>query len=198
MAIIRPKTSTGGGNKFYGICEANIVGYTDRSTNFHWADIFIEVEIKQKDSDYTKKLQIAGSLDKDSDGKVSGGSVLNRMYKFFDVIDCKAGVNLDGHFEDEDGTPILDIAEYLNKNFVNSGDLCPFLVYVYKSVPKPNETQSYTRVVPKIHLNTEKGMEQMKNDIAYMKGKGLIKEIDPNVQPAEKQVNLGNGALDNL
>ena len=38
----------------------------------------------------------------------------------------------------------------------------------------------------------------MKNDIAYMKGKGLIKEIDPNVQPAEKQVNLGNGALDNL
>ena len=106
MAIVRPKTSTGGGNKYYGICEANIIGYTDKSTNFHWADIFIEVEIKQKDSDYTKKLQIAGSLDRDSDGKVSGGSVLNRMYKFFDVIDCKVGVNLEGNFEDEDGTPV--------------------------------------------------------------------------------------------
>tara|TARA_R100000152_G_C6781505_1_gene216127 strand:- start:2080 stop:2676 length:597 start_codon:yes stop_codon:yes gene_type:complete len=198
MAIVRPKSSSGGGNKYYGICEANIIGYTDKSANFHWADIFIEVEIKQKDSDYTKKMQIAGSLERDSDNKVSGGSVLNRMYKFFDVIGCKAGVNIDGHFELEDGTPILDIAEYLNENFVHESEQCPFLVYVYKSIPKPNETQSYTRVVPKIHLNTQKGMEQMENDIAYMKKQGIIKEIDPNVKPNDQQVNLSNGALDNL
>ena len=105
MAIVKPKISSGG-NKFYGVCEATIIGYEDKSAKFDWADVFIEVEVRLKDSEFTKKMQICGELERTGE-EVTGGSVLNRMYKFFDAIDCKAGINLKGDFEDEDGTLIL-------------------------------------------------------------------------------------------
>ncbi len=197
MALVKPKMSTGGGgNKFYGICEASIVGYEDKSSKFDWADIFIEVEVKLKDSEYTKKMQICGQLERVGED-VTGGSVLNRMYKFFEVIDCKAGINLKGEFEEEDGTPILNIAEYLNNNFAPKSDLDPFMCYVYKSEPKDGG-QSYTRVLPKLVMNTEAGKKDLESYVAFMKQKGHLKEVDPNAVVDAEQVSLANGALNNL
>ena len=197
MAIVRPEIkSSSGGNKFYGICECNIVGYEDKSSKFDWADIFIEVEVQLKDSEYTKRMQICGQLERAGD-EVTGGSVLNRMYKFFDIIDCKAGVNLKGEFEQEDSTPILDIAEYLNNNFVHAGDKCPFMCYVYKSEPKDGG-QSYTRVLPRLVLNTDAGLKDLESYVVFMKQKGHLKEVDPNAVTDKDQVSLSNGALNNL
>ena len=193
--MVKPKMSSGG-NKFYGICECNIVGYEDKSAKFEWADIFIEVEIKLKDSEYTKKMQICGQLERTGE-EVTGGAVLNRMYKFFEAIDCKAGINLQGNFEDEDGTPILDITKHLNENFAHKGDLCPFMCYVYKSEPKDGG-QSYTRVLPRLVMNTDAGKADLESYVAFMKTKGHLKEVDPNAVTDKDQVSLANGALNNL
>ena len=92
MGIFRP--AMGGGSSFFGICEINILSYKDRSDEFDWADIFIDVTVQQKGSEYTRNIKIAGSLDKDASGNITGGSVLKRMYTFFDAIGCKAGLTV--------------------------------------------------------------------------------------------------------
>ena len=181
MAIFKPVTNNDGGSKYLGICEAGIMGFKDRSSEFDWADVFIEVEVKQKDSDYTKKLQIAGSFERDANGDITGGSVLNRMYKIFDTMGCNAGINVKGVFEDDKGQPVDDIAGYLEDRFTtgNAVDLeTPYVIYVYKSVPKPNETQSYTRVLPRLYHNSAEGKAQMASDVKFLKSKGMLKEYD--------------------
>ena len=102
MAIFKPEGTSSFGN-FTGICEFGILEFTDKSGTFDWADIFLEVKVKQKDSDYDRTLQIKGSLEKEN-GKITGGSVLKRMYHFFDQIGCGAGINVDGEWEDVDHT----------------------------------------------------------------------------------------------
>ena len=77
MALFKPKQNSGGGSKFTGICEVNVQSFKDRSSEFDWADIFIEVEIGIKDSEYTRALRIRGSFEKDDSGNITGGSVLN-------------------------------------------------------------------------------------------------------------------------
>tara|TARA_R110002020_G_scaffold128392_6_gene287798 strand:- start:1032 stop:1625 length:594 start_codon:yes stop_codon:yes gene_type:complete len=180
MAIFKPANSEGG-SKYLGICEAGVLGFQDRSSEFEWSDIFIEMEIKQKDSDYTKKLQIAGAFEKDSNGDITGGSVLNRMYKIFDTLGCDAGVNVKGQFENDKGEVIPDIASYLEDRYTTGNAVemeTPFVVYVYKSVPKPNETQSYTRVLPRLYPNDADGKAKMASDVKFLKSKGMLKEYD--------------------
>ena len=65
MGIFRPETSesNGAGNKFTGVCKFAIVDFEDKSGMFDWADLFLEVEVKQEHSDYTRKLQIKGSFE---------------------------------------------------------------------------------------------------------------------------------------
>ena len=75
------------------------------------------MEVKQEHSDYSRKLQIKGSFEKDSSGNITGGSVLKRLYTFFEAIGCTAGLNVKGEWEDEDGKKIEDIAEYLNIDY---------------------------------------------------------------------------------
>ena len=77
MAIFKPEKTSSGGN-FTGVCEFGILEFTDKSGVFDWADIFIDVTVNQKGSEYTRNIKIAGSLDKDTDGNITGGSVLKR------------------------------------------------------------------------------------------------------------------------
>ena len=90
MAIFRPETKSSGGSNFYGITPIAILGFEDKSNEFDWADLFIDVEVKQQGSDYTKSLRIAGNIEKDANGKITGGTALKRVYGFFDVIGEKS------------------------------------------------------------------------------------------------------------
>ena len=101
MAIFKPEVKEfSGDNKFLGVNQFAIIDFEDKSGMFDWADLYLEVEVKQEFSDYTRKLQIKGSFEKDSKGKITGGSVLKRMYTFFEAIGCSAGLNVDGKWED--------------------------------------------------------------------------------------------------
>ena len=185
MALFKPKSTGGGGNKFTGICETHIVGYKDRSAEFDWADVFIEVEVGIKDSEYTRTLRIRGSFDKDDKGNISGGSVINRMYKFFGDVGCVAGITIQGKWELEDGTAIDSIEDYLNKNHVGNAQSFPYLAYIYKEENKKSG-KTFNSVHYRMFPNTSKGNTDLSSHIQWMKTNGYLKEATP--QPVIKQV----------
>ena len=193
MAIFKPEKTSSGGN-FTGVCEFGILEFTDKSGVFDWADIFLEVTVKQKDSDYNRVLQIKGSLEKEN-GKITGGSVLKRMYHFFEQIGCGSGINGDGGWEDEKGDEIKDIAKYLNKNFLPSnGTYEPnmdYLGYFYKEQPKTPGGTAYVRVFTKVYRNQEENKSKLKSDVDWMKSKGYLKEVTDVV--TEKTEMSGSG-----
>tara|TARA_R110000824_G_scaffold69214_2_gene178333 strand:+ start:15178 stop:15777 length:600 start_codon:yes stop_codon:yes gene_type:complete len=199
MAIFKPK-STGGGNKFLGICEVGIVGFKDRSDEFEWADLYLDVTVKPKESEYTRNIQIKGSFDKDTNGKIEGGSVLRRMYVFFEAIGCGAGLNVDGGWEDADGNEILDIASYLNENFSEitiPGDdpRFDYLAYIYREQPKKSGDKSWTKVYHKMYKNLDGNSAKLQDDITWLKDKGVIKELDDSTS---NDKSMSEGALSNL
>ena len=52
MAIFRPTGGESSGNNFYGVCEIAILNFEEKSSQFEWADIYLDIEVKQKGSDY--------------------------------------------------------------------------------------------------------------------------------------------------
>lgn len=191
MAIFRPEgvDITNVGNKFTGICKFAIIGFEDKSGMFDWADLYIEAEVKQEHSDYSRKLQIKGSFEKDSAGNITGGSVLKRLYTFFDAIGCKAGINVKGEWEDEEGKEIDDIVAFLNKGASDGSTIedvtrYPYIAYFYKEQPKKPGAKSYTTVWPKVYIHSEMNKAKLKKDIDWLKGKGYLKELTDEVANA--------------
>ena len=192
MAIFKPVNTefSNETNKFLGICNFAIMGFEDKSGMFDWADLYIEVEVKQEHSDYTRKLQIKGSFEKDDKGKISGGSVLKRMYAFFDTIGCTAGLNVDGEWENEKGEKIDNIKDFLCKGLIVKSTAeyetisYDYIAYFYKEKPKKPGAKSYTTVWPKVYSSSEENRAKLKSDIDWLKGKGYLKELTDEVASA--------------
>ena len=199
MAIFKPE-SNGNYADFLGICEFAIMDFKDKSADFDWADIFIEVTVKQKGSDYDRPLQIKGSLERKG-GIVTGGSVLKRMYHVFDQIGCSAGINVQGEWEDGDGNKIEDIASYLNEHFSSISmpdsppDDYPYIAYFYKEEPKVPGGKSYTRVFNKLYQNRDENKSKLDSDVKWMKSKGYLKEMSDEVV---NKTEMSGSGLSNL
>ena len=203
MAIFRPTGGESSGNNFYGVCEIAILNFEEKSSEFEWADIYLDIEVKQKGSDYTKQLRIAGDLEKGPDGKITGGSVLKRMYNFFDIIGCKAGLTVDGKWENENGEEIHDVAQYLNAQFTQNviPDTDPdfnYIAYVYKEKPKQKGGKVYTRVFHRVNHNDDKGRKQLESDVKWFKDKGFLKEAtESDIKPTQN-VEMSESGIGNL
>ena len=189
MALFKPKgaMSNGGGNKFMGVCEMGIVNFTDKSADFDWADIFLVAEVGIKDSEYNREIRIRGSFDRDGKGNITGGSVLNRMYKFFGDIGCSAGINIKGEWETEDGTSIKDIAKYLNDNhgqsiIPGSDPQLTHSGYVYKEENKKTG-KAFNTVHYRLFPNTSSGKVDLASHVKWMKTNGYLKEASANSLP---------------
>ena len=190
MAIFKPaKSGSSGGGGFTGIKEAAIAAIVDKtdeklpdgSKKYKWADVYLDVEWKIKDNQYTNKMQIAGSFDKDDKGNLTGGSVLNRMYNFFTVIGFTGGVNIQGEWEDEDGNKIDDIAQALSQYIDNDPieTSYNYLIYIYKEQPKPGQDKAWTRVASNCIFPNGPGMqEKMQEKVNFLKSKNIIKEFN--------------------
>lgn len=203
MAIFRPTGGESSGSNFYGVCEIAILNFEEKSSEFEWADIYLDIEVKQKGSDYTKQLRIAGDLEKGPDGKITGGSVLKRMYNFFDIIGCKAGLTVDGKWENENGEEIHDVAQYLNAQFTQNviPDTDPdfnYIAYVYKEKPKQKGGKVYTRVFHRVNHNDDKGRKQLESDVKWFKDKGFLKEAtESDIKPTQN-VEMSESGIGNL
>lgn len=183
MAIFRPtpKTEKSSGNKFSGVCEVGIVNFTDKSADYDWADVYIEIEFAIKDSQYTRNMQLTGSLDRDANGNVEGGHVLDRIYRIFDAIGCTAGINVKGKWEEEDGTEISDIAFYLNTHHTSSfmPDTPPaldYVAYIYKAENKKTGS-IFNTMLPKLYPNSDNGKKEMASYVKWMKSNNFLKEV---------------------
>ena len=75
------KNTTSDPVSYLGVIDVGILGFTDRSREFDWADVFIEIELSVKNSEYSNKMSVLGEFEKDTDGKIKGGSVLNKLYR---------------------------------------------------------------------------------------------------------------------
>ena len=198
MAIFRPEMSSG--VSYFGICQINIKSFKDRSEEFDWADIFLDITVQQKGSEYTRNIKIAGSLDKDAQGNITGGSVLKRMYTFFDAIGCKSGLTVKVECETEDGIKIMNIGDYLKEEVLNPNqdDNNPdYLAYIYKEKPKKIGDKAWTRVYHKIYTNNEANVSKLQDDVTWLKDKGVIKEMTDEPMQANGNTLEGSG-LSNL
>jgi len=203
MAIFRPKGTSSGSN-FYGITEIALMNFEDKSSDFDWADLYLDVEIKQKGSDYTKQLRITGNLEKDANGKLTGGNALKRMYGFFDVIGEQAGMNVDGVWEDADDNAIDNIAHHLNQGHASlvMPDQEPeytYLAYVYKEKPKTPGAKVYSRVFYRIQKNDKDGRRKLEEDVKWFKSKGFIKEAtETDMATPQASVEMSSSGVGNL
>lgn len=204
MAIFRPKESSSNGSNFYGVCKIGILSFEDKTSQFDWADLYLDVEIKQEGSDYTKQLRITGNLDKDANGNITGGSALKRLYHFFDIIGCTAGLNVKGEWENENGEIIHDIAKYLNATV--SQDIIPdtdpefnYIAYIYKEKPKVKGGKVYSRVFQKIQKADEEGRKKLDADVKWFKAKGFIKEAtESDTETPQQTVEMSGTGIGNL
>ena len=202
MALFKPEVNTSTNSNFSGICECNIVEINDKSDMFDWADIYLEVVLLQNGSKYTRSANIVGGFDKDPNGNITGGSVIKRMYTFFNAINCHAGINIKGEWEEANGDKIDSIVEYLNQ-FVtkwdgeSSGSDGKYLAYFYKEQPKKPGKTAYNKAHYKLYPVCGDNENKLKNDIDWMKSKGYIKEYDEEVKEVALE-DLSSLALDNL
>jgi len=180
MARFRP-AETGNTGSFGGFMEAQIVDYSNRTEEFDWADLFIDVTMRVPKSQYPVIYTLKGAYDKEPDGKIKSCTLLNKIYYLLDSIGFKGGPNVYGEWEDEEGNKIEKIDTYLNQKFLVDNPLTnenyPFYIYVYKEWIDSKD-KAYTRVCPKVVMNTEKGIADLKSYVAFLKQKNILKEYN--------------------
>ena len=204
MALFKPEITTTT-NGFSGVCECNIVKIVDKSDMFDWADIYLEVQLLQNGSKYTRSANILGEFEKDAKGVITGGSVIKRMYTFFAAIGCDAGINLKGEWEDSIGNKI-NIIEYLEPYLSipawdgeSLGKDGKYLAYFYKQQPKKPGDKAYGRAHYKLYPVGNGNEAKLQSDIDWMKSKGYIKEAtETETVITVDAEDLGSLALDNL
>lgn len=173
--------STDGPAPWLGYQDAKILNFESKPDAYDWADVYLEVEIKTRNSEYSNKLIISGSFDKEDDSIVEN-SLLRKMYSLFDALGFGGGIDKEGKWVNKIDEPIEDIATFLNNNYTDNtdADIYPFCVYVYKhKVTNKNtaEENVYTRIVPRIaRADNPKGVADFKSYIDWAKKNEVIVE----------------------
>jgi hypothetical protein len=171
-----------GGGKFLGFVPVAIMDYQDKSDNWDWSDVYLELTLQIESSQYPVRMQVAGSYDKEANGNIKSCSLLKRVYHLADAIGWQGGPDKEGNWVDENGEEIDDVASFLSNNHA-SNPLKPsfdYYAYVYKK-PPAKDGKSYTEVYPRLVPNTEKGKAELEGFINFLKSKNLIKEFDGEV-----------------
>ncbi|MBP02247.1 MAG: hypothetical protein CMM25_05520 [Rhodospirillaceae bacterium] len=169
MAIIRSQVKKNTGASWLGIKTGKISKITDLSEKYGWADVFLQVEFDVEGSDYPRTMKIAGSFDRDASGMIEDCSLLKRLTHFLDALGEMGGINTEGKWENEDGTPIADIILHLNKYLGTE-----LTIYVFRELAKNG--MAYTRVHNKVLAVNPKSEEELEGYIKFLKTKGFIKE----------------------
>jgi hypothetical protein len=179
MAIFRPEPKEK--VNYFGICNIGIVSVEDKSALYKWADVYLNIVCKQKGSDYTRNLQIAGSFDRDANGDIAECSLLRKVYAFFNGLGETAGINISGGWESENGEAIDNIAEYLTAKYGNPEPDLDLIAYVYKETPKQEGGTAYTRVYHLVYPDSVDNRKKLEDEISWRRDKGYIKVYDESV-----------------
>tara|TARA_B100000519_G_C14251144_1_gene442477 strand:+ start:1433 stop:2077 length:645 start_codon:yes stop_codon:yes gene_type:complete len=182
----KEKTNNGkldGPPPWLGFQDAKILSFEDMSSNYEWADVYLIIEIKTRNSEYSNKMRITGSFEKEND-VIQDSSLLRKLYSLFDALNFGGGINKEGAWVTKVDEPITDIATFLNNNYTDTTDteIYPFTVYVYKTeVTNKNtgEKNVYTRVDSRIaRSDNPKSVADFKSYIEWAKKNEVIVEYN--------------------
>lgn len=182
----KEKTNNGkldGPPPWLGFQDAKILSFEDMSSNYEWADVYLIIEIKTRNSEYSNKMRITGSFEKEN-GVIQDSSLLRKLYSLFDALNFGGGINKEGAWVTKVDEPITDIATFLNNNYTDTTDteIYPFTVYVYKTeVTNKNtgEKNVYTRVDSRIaRSDNPKSVADFKSYIEWAKKNEVIVEYN--------------------
>lgn len=187
MSVFRP-TATSGSSKasYLGFKEINFLSITQPDPIPSWANIYWNIECEVEGSQYTNTLRIAGSLDRDAEGKLVDCHVLRRLYYFLDCIGFDGGLNIDGEWVTSAGTPIPDILALLNGEYMKEAGSERYMAYayIYKEAAKNPSDKPYTKIQSKVVQNTPEARKELEEYIKFMKEKNHIKEAGDWQPPA--------------
>ena len=85
MARYRPEAAKSGAASWLGFQSAQIIAYEDRSAEFDWADLFLDVTLKTT-SQYPVNYALKGTYDREDSGEIKDSSLLKRIYYLLDAI----------------------------------------------------------------------------------------------------------------
>ena len=190
MAHYRPQATEGARSfkrkaPWLGYQSACIREFRDKTSEYDWADLYLEVELQTEGSQYPQNMRIFGSFDKNPDGTIKKNTLLNRITYLVDATGWKGGVDKNGDWVDDDGE-ISDLAATLNAHFAVPKDVdaeYKYLVYVYKEWVVNKDTgegKAFTRVDPRLTDSTDHAaVTKFKDYINFLKAKGIINEYFP-------------------
>lgn len=164
------ETSSGTGS-YLGIIPVTITNFEDRTSEFDWADMFIDITLTSPNSQYPYTMSVLGSYDKEPNGNIKTCSLLKRVYNLFDSIGFEGGPNKEGALVDKEGKLIDNFEKYLHDNFLKQLGNKTLYAYAYKEQAKNGKV--YTKVYPKFGTS-ESDLEGYVN---FLKSKNLIKEV---------------------
>ena len=150
MAIFRPtpKKENTGTNKFSGVCEVGIVNFTDKSGDYDWADVYIEIEFALKDSKYTRSMQINVK----GEWEDENGNAIPDIAGYLNSNHCSNFMP---------GTdPVLD-----------------YVAYIYKTANKKTGSV-FNAMLPKLYPNGDNGKKEMASYVKWMKNNNYLNEVE--------------------
>tara|TARA_R100001530_G_scaffold27131_3_gene21682 strand:+ start:6051 stop:6674 length:624 start_codon:yes stop_codon:yes gene_type:complete len=205
MALLQTTTSSAK-NDFTGYFEAGIIKVEDKSGQFDWADVWLDVHFNLKGSQYPQIHSIKGSFDKEADGTVQINKMVRQFNYLKDAIGFTGGINTEGQWENVDGERIVSIMDTLNShiNTMNGSDnpmLEPpldFYIYIYKEAPKKAGDKIYKRVLGKICTNDAKGKAELESYVTYMQQKAYIKEASDEDVAKSPSTRTSGSSLDEM
>jgi hypothetical protein len=206
MALLQTSTLGTTNTDFTGYFEAGMVKFEDKSGNFDWADVWLDVHFNIKGSQYPQIHSIKGSFDKEVDGTVKINKMVRQFNYLKDAIGFTGGINTEGKWESEDGKEITSIVDALTAhiNQMNGTDnpmLEPplnFYIYVYKEAPKKPGDKIYKRVLGKICSNDAKGKSDLASYVTYMQQKGYLKEASSEDVAKVPTTQQSNSTMDEM
>lgn len=200
--IFRPKSTGGGG--FLGLQGAMIVGWTDRTAEFDWADLYWDIILQTEKSDYENALQLKGDfgyeVSPSGNHIITETTVIKRFYQLKDVIGHPFNLTAFGEFCDDDGnvvdaeTVIGLLTEEFTASFATQGGAnptFPFCAYLYEVADRDGKTdengnlKTYTRVVPQLQPNTDAGRAELEDYYTFLVRRGVITPYDGSQQPQQ-------------
>ena len=165
-----------------GFQNAKILSFTDESSKFEWADVYLIIELQTAGSEYPVKMRLSGSFERDTDGSLMNNPLLKKFYSVADAIGFGGGFDMNGNWVSKVDESIDNIASFLNNNYTdNTGaEIYPYTIYVYKKKvldKTTNEEKVWTEVVQRMAKSEDrKQMKSLNSYVQWAKDNDIIKE----------------------
>lgn len=186
MAIFKQPTNiqfkNGNTPPWLGFQNAQITSFKDKTNEYDWADIYLELKLNTKSSEYPVTMNIAGHYERDENDNIIECSLTRKLFSLFNAIGFGGGPDEQtGKLLTAAGGNIEDVTKFFNNNYA-AGDSpeYPYTIYVYKRKvldKNTGEENVWTRVDSRIAKTANaKQLSRFMDYVKWAKDNGVIIE----------------------